>query len=244
MPQYFNFSWNWNKVNSWCYAETTYCAGEEHFSGNIMYLGSYAVLMLLPSTRSVKILTFRGLVSNNSCELCGINAICMMLRKRFPYLLFKWFSMLIVLLNHSRCVKNKKALMESGTTGTAGHVQVIIPNITENYSNQRDLARKSVPFCTIKSFPNMIEHTIQWARDKVSDTTGFFNLNIYFVFSPKKKSVGLQLYVIFWNLRWFFILFCLFFVGFVFAFVFYFVLFLCLIICTGYNYVYHRLIIP
>ena len=83
------------------------------------------------------------------------------------------FAVLIILsvifFNHSRCVKNRKPLMESGTTGTAGHVQVIIPDITENYSNQRDLARKSVPFCTIKSFPNVVEHTIQWARDKVSD---------------------------------------------------------------------------
>ena len=33
---------------------------------------------------------------------------------------------------------------------------------------QRDPLDKDVPYCTLKSFPATIEHTIQWARDKVS----------------------------------------------------------------------------
>ncbi|XP_057309540.1 ubiquitin-like modifier-activating enzyme 6 isoform X2 [Hydractinia symbiolongicarpus] len=65
-----------------------------------------------------------------------------------------------------RCVANKRSLLETGTMGPKGHVQVIVPYVTESYSNQRDPADEDVPYCTLKSFPQVIEHTIQWARDK------------------------------------------------------------------------------
>lgn len=65
-----------------------------------------------------------------------------------------------------RCVVNSKPLLESGTLGTKGHVQVILPHKTESYSSQRDPADESFPVCTVKSFPSAIEHTIQWARSK------------------------------------------------------------------------------
>lgn len=65
----------------------------------------------------------------------------------------------------SRCVTNKKPLLESGTLGPKGHVQVIIPFKTESYGSQRDPPEKDVPFCTLKSFPNLIEHCIEWSRD-------------------------------------------------------------------------------
>ena len=45
--------------------------------------------------------------------------------------------------------------------------QVVIPHLTESYSSQQDPPDKDVPYCTLKSFPATIEHTIQWARDKV-----------------------------------------------------------------------------
>ncbi len=74
------------------------------------------------------------------------------------------------MFNCSRCVTNRKPLMESGTLGAKGHVQVIVPDLTETYSNQQDPPEESVPYCTLKSFPATIEHTIQWARDKVSNS--------------------------------------------------------------------------
>jgi ubiquitin-activating enzyme E1 len=37
--------------------------------------------------------------------------------------------------------------------------------MTENYGASRDPPEKSIPICTLKNFPNQIEHTIQWARD-------------------------------------------------------------------------------
>ncbi|KAL7751063.1 E1 ubiquitin-activating protein [Sorochytrium milnesiophthora] len=64
-----------------------------------------------------------------------------------------------------RCVFFRKPLLESGTLGTKGNTQVIIPHVTESYSSSQDPPEKSIPICTLKNFPNQIEHTIQWARD-------------------------------------------------------------------------------
>uniref|UniRef100_A0A4W4H5K4 E1 ubiquitin-activating enzyme n=1 Tax=Electrophorus electricus TaxID=8005 RepID=A0A4W4H5K4_ELEEL len=66
----------------------------------------------------------------------------------------------------SRCVSNQKALLDSGTMGTKGHTEIIVPNLTESYNSHRDPPEEEIPFCTLKSFPAVIEHTIQWARDK------------------------------------------------------------------------------
>lgn len=65
-----------------------------------------------------------------------------------------------------RCVYYRKPLLESGTLGTKGNVQVVIPHMTESYSSSQDPPEKSIPICTLKNFPNAIEHTLQWARDE------------------------------------------------------------------------------
>ena len=59
-------------------------------------------------------------------------------------------------------VRNQRPLLESGTMGAKGHVQVIIPHLSESYASQRDPPEADVPYCTLKSFPSTIEHTIQW----------------------------------------------------------------------------------
>ena len=56
--------------------------------------------------------------------------------------------------------------MYIGTMGPKGHVQVIIPFQTESYASQADPPEKDVPYCTLKSFPGIIEHCIIWSRDK------------------------------------------------------------------------------
>nr|XP_039247456.1 ubiquitin-like modifier-activating enzyme 1 [Styela clava] len=65
-----------------------------------------------------------------------------------------------------RCVYYRKPLLESGTLGTKGNVQVVLPFLTESYSSSQDPPEKSIPICTLKNFPNAIEHTLQWARDE------------------------------------------------------------------------------
>ncbi|KAF3825158.1 hypothetical protein GH733_005792 [Mirounga leonina] len=66
----------------------------------------------------------------------------------------------------SRCLANLRPLLDSGTMGTKGHTEVIVPHLTESYNSHRDPPEEEIPFCTLKSFPAAIEHTIQWARDK------------------------------------------------------------------------------
>jgi ubiquitin-activating enzyme E1 len=64
-----------------------------------------------------------------------------------------------------RCVFFQKPLLESGTLGTKGNTQVILPRLTESYSSSQDPPEQSFPMCTLRSFPNKIEHTIAWARE-------------------------------------------------------------------------------
>ncbi|KAG5913312.1 hypothetical protein E4U61_007104 [Claviceps capensis] len=64
-----------------------------------------------------------------------------------------------------RCVFFRKPLLESGTLGTKGNTQVVLPHLTESYASSQDPPEKEFPMCTIRSFPNRIEHTIAWAKD-------------------------------------------------------------------------------
>ncbi|XP_022190676.2 ubiquitin-like modifier-activating enzyme 1 [Nilaparvata lugens] len=73
-----------------------------------------------------------------------------------------------------RCVYYRKPLLESGTLGTKGNSQVVVPFLTESYSSSQDPPEKSIPICTLKNFPNAIEHTLQWARDSFE---GLFKQN-------------------------------------------------------------------
>ena len=65
-----------------------------------------------------------------------------------------------------RCVFFRKPLLDSGTLGTKGNTQVILPSLTESYSSSQDPPEQSFPQCTLRSFPNKIDHTIAWAKEK------------------------------------------------------------------------------
>lgn len=64
-----------------------------------------------------------------------------------------------------RCIFFHKPLLESGTLGTKGNTQVVLPRLTESYSSSQDPPEKEFPMCTIRSFPNKIDHTIAWAKE-------------------------------------------------------------------------------
>jgi ubiquitin-activating enzyme E1 len=64
-----------------------------------------------------------------------------------------------------KCLFYNKPMLESGTLGAKGHTQVVVPGKTENYGATRDPPEKSIPVCTLKHFPNQIEHTLQWGRE-------------------------------------------------------------------------------
>ena len=63
------------------------------------------------------------------------------------------------------CVSCCTPMIDSGTLGTKGNVQVVVPYITEPYGASIDPPEKAIPLCTLKNHPYLIDHTIQWARD-------------------------------------------------------------------------------
>lgn len=67
----------------------------------------------------------------------------------------------------ARCVTAKTPLLESGTLGPKGHVQVVLPFLTESYGSQQDPEDNSseIPHCTLKMFPEETLHCVEWARD-------------------------------------------------------------------------------
>ncbi len=70
----------------------------------------------------------------------------------------------------SRCVKSRKPMLESGTLGAKGHVQVVIPMETETYGSQQDPEdAKEVPMCTLKMFPEEPIHCVEWAKNKFQE---------------------------------------------------------------------------
>jgi len=67
-----------------------------------------------------------------------------------------------------RCTAAKKPLLDPGTEGMALSLKVIIPWVTNTFSDQVLLERreKTIPICTIRSFPTKSEHTLMWAKDR------------------------------------------------------------------------------
>jgi len=63
------------------------------------------------------------------------------------------------------CRKYSKPLLESGTLGTKGNIQTIIPMLTESYGSLRDPPEQNIPVCTLKLFPSTYNHVVQYSRD-------------------------------------------------------------------------------
>lgn len=73
--------------------------------------------------------------------------------------------------------------IDSGTLGAQAKMEIIIPKKTATY-NDSDPQEKdtSIPMCTLRHFPNLIEHCIEWSRDKfnlyftgiISDVRNFY----------------------------------------------------------------------
>jgi ubiquitin-activating enzyme E1 len=91
-----------------------------------------------------------------------------------------------------RCVFFRKPLLDSGTLGTKGNTQVVLPHLTESYSSSQDPPEKSFPMCTLRSFPNRIEHTIAWAREQF-DTFFVKNPEIVNLYLTQPDYLGASL---------------------------------------------------
>jgi len=65
------------------------------------------------------------------------------------------------------CVKYSKPLLESGTMGTSGNVDPIVPATTKTYREGGNAVEGGgIPMCTLRNFPHLIDHCIEWSRDQ------------------------------------------------------------------------------
>lgn len=65
----------------------------------------------------------------------------------------------------SKCVLHKKYLFESGTLGTKCNSQMVVPFKTQSYSDSQDPREDAIPMCTLRNYPYLLDHTIEWSRD-------------------------------------------------------------------------------
>jgi len=67
----------------------------------------------------------------------------------------------------SCCVRYDKSLLESGTMGTSGNVDTVAPGKTRTYRDGGNAAAGGgIPMCTLRNFPHLTDHCIEWARDQ------------------------------------------------------------------------------
>lgn len=67
----------------------------------------------------------------------------------------------------AQCVKYEKSLLESGTMGTGGNVDTVVPFKTKTYREGGAASEGGgVPMCTLRNFPQITDHCIEWARDQ------------------------------------------------------------------------------
>ena len=80
----------------------------------------------------------------------------------------------------AQCVKYEKSLLESGTMGTSGNIDTIKPFITKTYRDGGNAVQGGgVPMCTLRNFPHLTDHCIEWSRDQ---------FELLFVKLPKSLS--------------------------------------------------------
>ena len=72
----------------------------------------------------------------------------------------------------TRVVKFERCSVDAGTQGTVANTQIIVPHKTMTYSDNKENeeeAPKVIPMCTLRHFPSIITHCIEWSRDVFND---------------------------------------------------------------------------
>ncbi|KAG5492726.1 hypothetical protein JKF63_01306 [Porcisia hertigi] len=69
-----------------------------------------------------------------------------------------------------QCVRFHKVLLEAGTMGTGGNVDIIVPGKTSSYADGGAADQTGgIPMCTLRNFPYIYDHCIEWARAQFDD---------------------------------------------------------------------------
>jgi len=70
----------------------------------------------------------------------------------------------------SKCVFYRKPLFESGTLGTKANSVICLPGLTPSYSEGAQAGEEGgIAKCTLRNFPSLPLHCIEWAREKFDD---------------------------------------------------------------------------
>ena len=69
---------------------------------------------------------------------------------------------------NNQCIFNRIKLIECGTLGENASSQLIIPFVSEEYKGNETNNNK-IGVCTIRNLPSLIEHCIEWSRDKFAE---------------------------------------------------------------------------
>lgn len=75
----------------------------------------------------------------------------------------------------NQCTFYNKIFLECGTSGTSASSMVIYPHKTTCYDDLEKVVSKDIPMCTLKNFPYLIEHCIEFSKVYFSE---FFEKNI------------------------------------------------------------------
>jgi len=93
----------------------------------------------------------------------------------------------------AKCVIYGKPLLESGTEGTKANSSVHIPGKTLSYSDIPVHEGGKIPACTLRNFPYLIVHCIEWAKPRFVDLFEFMPKQVNALTSnPSKFFEGLS----------------------------------------------------
>jgi len=103
----------------------------------------------------------------------------------------------------SKVILYQKNAIDTGTLGLRAISQIIIPNRTKTYSDKAPTEeKKTIPVCTLRSFPSLIDHCIEFERDTfygffgniINEVKGFFmDYNRFKQNLKREKSPKFQL---------------------------------------------------
>lgn len=70
----------------------------------------------------------------------------------------------------AKCVFFQKPLLEAGTLGTKANSEIVIPGFTKSYAqHEKTDDDNAIPMCTLRNFPHLIDHCIEWARAQFTE---------------------------------------------------------------------------
>ena len=79
---------------------------------------------------------------------------------------------------NNQCTLNRIKLIECGTEGENASSQLIIPFVSDEYKGTEKNNNNRIGMCTIRNLPSLIEHCIEWSKDKFFE---YFCKNIRFL---------------------------------------------------------------